>query len=510
MRVLRPMRLVFIIALVVQGLFFSIHAAEEIKAKNPSLSIWEKPRYENAKLYAERGLLDKAIPELKEIAGLYPDNVEAHAYLGWAYSQKGLISDAVEEFQKVLQINPDLQRMPFNFPMVKDTPAVAKEFIAHLEDIIDWTDGFSGAHAVLGFYYVQQGMLGDALNEYKKVLKLERCEGKESISGIDQAIKEYEDVIRLKPDCVEAYIKLACAHADKDMLDMSIADMKKAISIEPERGEAHVYLACFYARKLMLDKALNELNETKKIRDSMLETSLAEAGRCIATCMFENAISAAQDAIRIYPRDKRAYRLLATAYNKNGEIDKAIGICKEFLCRYPDDVHAYAFLGWIYVQCDLFKEAKDLVERAIRIEPENAEIQALMAFLYVSQDQLHEAVAMCNKTIDTMSVKNDRVSDYGWIRGNVPSIEQKFREVMDVLEVKPDYTEAYLCLGWLYSKNGEAERAINSFRKILELTSDSYKAHVYLGNAYVQRGQIKDALNEYNMALHRVSATQLQ
>lgn len=133
-----------------------------------------------------------------------------------------------------------------------------------------------------------------------------------------------------------------------------------------------------------------------------------------------------------------------------------------------------------------------------------------MAFLYVSQDQLHAAVAMCNRTINTMSVKNDRVSDYGWIRGNVPSIEQKFREVMDILEVKPDYTEAYLCLGWLYSKNGEAERAINSFRKILELTSDSYKAHVYLGNAYVQRGQIKDALNEYSMALHRVAGTQLQ
>ena len=165
----------------------------------------------------------------------------------------------------------------------------------------------------------------------------------------------------------------------------------------------------------------------------------------------------------------------------------------------------YAFLGWIYVQCDLFKEAKELVERAIRIEPENAEIQALMAFLYVSQDQLHEAVAMCNTTIDTLSLQNNRVRDYGWIRGNVPSIEQKFREVMDVLEVKPDYTKAYLCLGWLYSKNGEAELAINSFRKIPESTPDSYKAHLYLGNTYVQRGQIKDALNEYRMALHHVS-----
>mgnify|MGYP003546785445 FL=1 len=228
MRALRSIWFVLIIALVVQGLFFSVHASE-----NPSMSIWEKPRYEQARQYAEKGLIDRAIPELIKITRLYPDSMEAHAYLGWAYSQKGLISDAVEEFQKVLQINPDLQRVPFNYPMIKDTPAGVKEFVANFEDVIDWIDRFSGAHAVLGLCYVQQGRLGDALNEYKKVLNLERGEGKETISGIDQAIKEYEDVIRLKPDCVEAYMKLACAHARYDMLDMSIADTKQAISIEP-------------------------------------------------------------------------------------------------------------------------------------------------------------------------------------------------------------------------------------------------------------------------------------
>jgi len=515
--VLKSIRFVPIIALVVQGLFFSLHASEELNEKKSSISIWEKPRYEQAKQYVEKGLIDRAIPELKKIAELYPDNVEAHAYLGWAYSQKGLIPDAVEAFQKVLQINPNLQRVPYDYPMVKDIPVAVKEFTTNFEDVIDWIGGFPGAHAVLGLCYVQQGRLCDALNEYKKVLTLELdygkrdliVDGKEAISVIDQAIHEYEDVLRLKPDCVEAYIKLACAHAEKGMPDMSIADMKRAMSIEPDRVEAHVYLGCFYAMKWILDEALREFGEAKKIRDGILARLLTEGERCINDCMFDKAISASRDAIKIYPKNKRAYWLLATAYSRNGEIDKAIEVCKEFLCMYPDDVHTYAFLGWIYVQCDLIEEAKDLVEWAIRIEPENAEIQTLMAFLYASQDQLHEAIAMCNMVIDKASAKNDLVKDYGWIKGKIPSIGQKLREVTDVLEIKPDYTEAYLCLGWLHSKNGEHEKAVAAFKKVVELLPDSYNAHLHLGNVYVQKGQIKEALDEYNKALNILSCRKI-
>ncbi len=515
-RVSRSMGFILLLALVVQGLIFSLHASEKLNGQKSPVGIWEKPCYEQAKQYVEKGSIDKAIPGLKKIAGLYPDNLEVHAYLGWAYSQKGFISDAVEEFQKVLEINPNLQREPFGYPMTTDVPSVVKEFTENFEDLIDWVDELSGAHAVLGLCYVQQGRLGDALNEYKRVLNLEHSYGKrdailggkEIISVIDQAIKEYEDVLRLKPDCGEAYIKLACAHAEKGELDMAIADMKKVISLEPRRVEAYVFLGCFYAKKEMLDDALHELREAKKIREAILEKLLAETERCINNGIFDKAISAAQDALSVSSKNKKAYWLLATAYSKNDETEKAIELCREIIGMYPDDIEAYVFLGWIYIQCDLIEEAKYLIERAICREPDNAEILALMAFLYASENQVNEAVAMCNMAVNKISGKNDRVNDYGWVRGKVSSIEQKFREVLDVLEIKSDYPEAYLCLGWLYSKDGEHEQAITAFKKVLELTPDSYKAHVYLGNAYVQKGRIKDALNEYTKALGVLSGNQ--
>jgi len=546
--VIKPMQFVsIIIVLVIQALFFSVNAAGDVKAKNSSITYSDvsirhgfSKEGENtpllsppsqggcvggknsqsersthsgqARQYAERGLVDLAIPELQKTTELYPDDIEAHAYLGWAYSQKGSIPDAVRELQKVLEMNPDLQKMPFDYPMVKDIPATVKEFTTRFEDVIDLINGFSGAHEFLGLCYVLQGRLGDALDEYKKVLELESCfirkgftdDGKKAISQVDQAIHEYEDVLREMPDCVEAYLKLACAHAEKGILDAAIEDIKKVISMEPDRLEARVYLGCFYAKKWMLDEAIKELDGAKQLRGRIVEKLVTEAERFIRDCMFDKATDATREAMKIDSRNKKARWLLAMAYGKKGETDETVNICKEIIGLYPDDIHAYTLLGWIYAQRDLFKEAMDIAGQAFRIETENADILALMAFIYASQNQLHQAIEMCNMVNNKAS--GEKVpADYGWVKGNVTSIEQKLREVIDVLKMRPDYAEAYLCLGWLHSKNGEIDEAITAFRKATELMPDSYNAHLCLGNVYVQKGEIKNATTEYGKALEILS-----
>ena len=60
-------------------------------------------------------------------------------------------------------MNPDLQKCPFDYPMVKDIPATVKEFTTSFEDVIDLINGFSGAHELLGLHYVLQGEIGRCL-----------------------------------------------------------------------------------------------------------------------------------------------------------------------------------------------------------------------------------------------------------------------------------------------------------------------------------------------------------
>src|SRR5574341_502138 len=140
----KSIRLVPVIALIVQqGLFFSLGFPENLRTE--IITAREKSRHEHGIQYVEKGLIDLAIPELKRAVELYPNDIEAHTYLGWAYSQKGLIPDAVDAFQKALQMNHGLQRAPFEFSMVKTIPAVVKEFTKSFGDMIHWIDGLSEA-----------------------------------------------------------------------------------------------------------------------------------------------------------------------------------------------------------------------------------------------------------------------------------------------------------------------------------------------------------------------------
>ena len=62
--------------------------------------------------------------------------------------------------------------MPFNYPMSKVSLSPLREFTVSFEEALAVINEFPVAHEVLGLCYVLQGRLGDALNEYKKVLEL--------------------------------------------------------------------------------------------------------------------------------------------------------------------------------------------------------------------------------------------------------------------------------------------------------------------------------------------------
>ena len=130
---------------------------------------------------------------------------------------------------------------------------------------------------------------------------------------------------------MEAYLRLACAHAEKGTLDAAIENMKKVLSVEPDRLEAHVYLGCFYAKKWMLDEAVKELCEAKQLRDRIIEKLVTEAERFIRDCMFDKAVSVAREVIKIDSRNKKARWLLAMAYGKKGRWMKRLKYAKKSL-----------------------------------------------------------------------------------------------------------------------------------------------------------------------------------
>jgi GWxTD domain-containing protein len=71
-------------------------------------------------LYEDSEEPAKGIPLLEKLKKLYPENKNAHLYLGLLYYENNKIKDAFEEYQEALKLMTDSERVDFTFNSVKE------------------------------------------------------------------------------------------------------------------------------------------------------------------------------------------------------------------------------------------------------------------------------------------------------------------------------------------------------------------------------------------------------
>ena len=94
-------------------------------------------------LYEDNGEPAKGIPILKKLEALYPNNKDAHLYLGLLYYENNKIDSAFKEYQKAISLMTDSERVDFTFKSVKKllNPVLSEVFkkysVDELHEIIN-------------------------------------------------------------------------------------------------------------------------------------------------------------------------------------------------------------------------------------------------------------------------------------------------------------------------------------------------------------------------------------
>ena len=96
----------------------------------------------------------------------------------------------------------------------------------------------------------------------------------------DEAIKEFQEALKINPKLPEAYSNMGFAYFDKGDIDKAIDQQKKAIEILPDFANAYYGLALAYEKKGIIDEAVKDWNKylefspveslwTKKAKDRL-------------------------------------------------------------------------------------------------------------------------------------------------------------------------------------------------------------------------------------------------
>ena len=332
--------------------------------------------------------------------------------------------------------------------------------VAHIaersDDTLAATAWFSGG------YLIQDENPEDALADYTEAIRLKpdyaeaynnRGIVKAKLGRHDDALADYAAAIRLKPDHAEAYNNRGAVKAKLGRHDDALADYAEAIRLKPDHASPYYNLGIVKTKLGRYEDALADYAEAIRLKPDHAETynnrgvAKAKLGR------YEDALADYAEAIRLKPDYAEAYNNRAVAKTELGRYEDALADYAEAIRLKPDYAEAYNNRGAVKAKLGRHDDALADYAEAIRLKPDHAG-------------------AFYNR---------------GVAKAKLGRYEDALADYAEAIRLKPDHAEAYNNRGVAKAELGRYEDALADYAEAIRLKPD-------LAEAYGNRGKAKNAL----------------
>ena len=230
---------------------------------------------------------------------------------------------------------------------------------------------------------------------------------------LDEAIEEYHQALKIKPDFAGAHNNLGCALASRGQLDEATAQFKQALNIKTEYADAHNNFGVVLMQKEKLDEAADHFRRALAIQPhyaaahANLGLVLGRQGR------GDEAMAQFQQAVEIKADFADAHCHLAVALGERGQYDEALQHFRRAVELTPDSAEARNDLAWLLATCPATAlrnggEAIVHARRAIRLSGDVPSMLDTLAAAYAEAGRFPEALAAARQALDVAARQNDQ------------------------------------------------------------------------------------------------------
>ena len=289
----------------------------------------------------------------------------------------------------------------------------------------------------------------------------------------DEAIAQYHEALRLKPDYPDAHNNLGLVLADLGKTDEAIQCYREALRLQPDNAG---------------------------IRNN-LGLVLADLGK------IDEAIQCYREALRLKPKYPDAHNNLANALADQGKSDQASAEFEEALRLQPDHPKAHYNLGNLLLDMGRTDEGMQRYEEALRLKPDFAEAHNSLGTALVKLGRLQEAIEHYNQALQLKP--DDAIAHHNLAKVLVGTgrLDEGIEHYNQFLQLVPDSVVALNNLAWLLAtrepaKAGDPARAIELAQRARELTRQENPFCLdALAAAYAAAGRFADAITTAQRAM---------
>jgi protein O-mannosyl-transferase len=211
------------------------------------------------------------------------------------------------------------------------------------------TEGNDVAHNNLGTALEKKGEINEAIRQYQESLRLkaDSIEARNNLGvalgrkgQMDEAIKQFQEAIRLKPDDAPSYNNLGGAFYQQGNTAEAIRQFQEAIRLKPDYADPHNGLGIALDKGGQIGEAIRQLQEAIRLKPDHTDAHYNLGVAFYQQGRTAEAIRQFKEVIRLKPDHAEAHNNLGTALGLGGQTAEAIRQFQEALRLKPDYAEA--------------------------------------------------------------------------------------------------------------------------------------------------------------------------
>jgi tetratricopeptide (TPR) repeat protein len=279
------------------------------------------------------------------------------------------------------------------------------------------------AHNDLGEDLLQKGRLDEAMDHFKKVVKIAPtyADGYYNLGNalmqsgrLGEAMELFRKALEIQPSHIKANNNLGVALMRSGRPDEAIAYCQKAIDLNPDYAEAHYNLGAVFGVRGRLDEAVEQYRKAIQIKPNYADAHGNLANVLATQGRLEEAIPEYRRTLELVPDSAQAHFRFGQALQAQWDFKAAITEYQRAMELNPQHLPAHLSLAWVLATSPgaALRDGNRAVELARKAERlgggESPQILDTLAAAYAEAGRYPEAVETAKRALNLTATQNNQ------------------------------------------------------------------------------------------------------
>lgn len=293
--------------------------------------------------------------------------------------------------------------------------------------------------------------------------------------------------------------EMAWVYIEQAKYDEAIKVFAEYLKYKQDDPGIYLWQLYLLRRQCSYSEAAVLLVEAKALFPSNTGFAIEEGWLNFYQLQFDDSIEIFNTVLTRDPLNEMAFQGKIACLRKQGFYSEALGLANKALHLLQTSPGIYSERGWINLETGDFDEAEKDFKKVISVVDNDPYAHINLAWALIKQDSasnLAEAIEHCKYALNLRPDLSEAFGCMGNIfykQGNVHSAESYFIRAINSDSVRGPYSD----LAGLYIQMERYDEAKEMLDKAVQKNVGNIHVHLEMGSLYLHTGKIKDAIREY-------------